>query len=315
MFHNVVVGVDDREIGRDELALAGRLAARDAEFTLVYVNVVHGKPARDSASARDASVRLSAVGRLRTLRDQVGIPARVSCVEARSPRHGLHRFASSHEADLIVIGATRRDEISRLLIGDDTREVLEDPPCAVAVAPIGYAERVGDFATIGVAYDGSAGSDEAVATGRKLAAGCHATLSVFEAVAPPVYACDVYDVEGQIEEEVAQARDQIAALGGVEADAVAADHTVEALRRYEATVDLLIVGPHKYTPLDRLREQTTPQRLADSHPVRCSCSRTRLQALDHANCVMTAHSINGDARCTTFPVPRPSRGAPHDSPV
>jgi len=52
VFHNVVVGVDDREIGRDELALAGRLAARDAEFTLVYVNVVHGKPARDSLRRR-----------------------------------------------------------------------------------------------------------------------------------------------------------------------------------------------------------------------------------------------------------------------
>ncbi|HUO73944.1 MAG TPA: universal stress protein [Solirubrobacteraceae bacterium] len=266
MFDNVVVGVDDREIGRDVLALARQLAACDAEFTLVYVNVVHGKPAPDSASKRDASIERFARERLGMLRDQVGMAAHVSSVEAPSPRHGLHAFATSHEADLLVIGATRHDDISRLLIGDDTREVLEDPPCAVAVAPIGYAAHAADIDEIGVAYDSSPGSDEALAVARHLADRYHATLSVFEAVTPPVYARDIYDVEGQIEDEVTEARERSAALGDVESQAVAADHTVEALRRYEPTVDLLVIGPHKYTPIDRLLEHTISQRLADNAP-------------------------------------------------
>ena len=264
MFDGVVVGIGGYEAGRDAIALAKVLLAGDGAVTLVYVDVLLSRPAPDADTRPDDEARRFGLERLGRLRDEGQIAAEISRIESPSVRRGLYEFAAGQGADLLVIGARRNDPVAHMFLGDEAREVLEDPPCAVAVAPIGYAERVGDFATIGVAYDGSAGSDEAVATGRKLAAGCHATLSVFEAVAPPVYACDVYDVEGQIEEEVAQARDQIAALGGVEADAVAADHTVEALRRYEATVDLLIVGPHKYTPLDRLREQTTPQRLADS---------------------------------------------------
>jgi nucleotide-binding universal stress UspA family protein len=60
-------------------------------------------------------------------------------VAARSAADGLHAFARHHGHDLIVVGASRAGDLDRLLIGDDTRDVLRNPPCAVAVAPLWYA--------------------------------------------------------------------------------------------------------------------------------------------------------------------------------
>jgi hypothetical protein len=45
----------------------------------------------------------------------------------------LHDMASARDADLLVIGASRADEIYRELVGDDARELLNNPPCEVAV--------------------------------------------------------------------------------------------------------------------------------------------------------------------------------------
>ena len=75
------------------------------------------------------------------LADEAGIDAEVFCVEARSVASGLHELGVSRRADLLVIGASRRDDYDRALVGDDTREVLGHAPCAVAVAPMGFATR------------------------------------------------------------------------------------------------------------------------------------------------------------------------------
>ena len=53
-------------------------------------------------------------------------------------RRGLQEMARARNADLLVIGASREDEIYRDLVGDAVYDVLDDPPCAVAVAPVAY---------------------------------------------------------------------------------------------------------------------------------------------------------------------------------
>ncbi len=269
LFDAVVVGVDEDESTRDALALAQQLLSGDGELWLVYVELVEDKPASDSGAAWHAEMREYALQRLRTLRDQACSAAYVSCVEARSIRHGLHEFAVDQRADLLVVGTSRRDEASRTFLGDGTREVLEDPPCAVAVAPAGYGARAAAIRTVGVAYDGSPGSDRALGLARRLEAELNATLSVFEAVKPRCGVRDVSNIDGDDEQDVAQARMRIAALGGVDPHAESAEDAVDALRRFDACVDLLVVGPHRFTPLDRFLQRTTSQRLADAptHPL------------------------------------------------
>jgi nucleotide-binding universal stress UspA family protein len=217
----------------------------------------------DSGDGPDAETQRFALERLRRLRDEAQIEAEVARIQAPSVRDGLRGFAASQAADVIVIGASRRNDVARMLLGDDVREVLEDPPCAVAVAPIGYSARSGPMTKIGVAYDGSTEREQALGVARDLAEQHHAALSAFEALPPRVYLGNELRAGDEAEDEIEEARQQIARFGDVEPHAEYTDDPVDGLRRYGASVDLLVVGSNRYRPPDRHVRRSTSQRLAD----------------------------------------------------
>lgn len=266
MFDNVVAGVLagilDDQTDRDVIALAQELVSPQGKLTLLHVHLVMAKPARDSGSLVDAAKCEQALQRLAGLADELSVDGELRCVETHSPRRGLHEFAAGREADLLVVGASRGDENDRTFLGDDTRKVLEDAPCAVAVAPPEFAARAGPINKIGVGFDGSAQSERALALATRLAAERRAELSAFEAVPAPVYARDPWDVKGDVAEHVEAARQRVAALGHLQAEAGFGD-PVDELARYSQSVDLLVIGGHHYRPIDHLSEQSTGQRLAD----------------------------------------------------
>jgi nucleotide-binding universal stress UspA family protein len=266
MFDEVVAGVDDHEGARDVLELANALMSDDGHATLVYVEVLQSKPAPEADARTDAERQRFGVERLTRLRDGAKIDADVARVQAPSVRRGLHEFAVSRAADLLVIGASRRNKVAHVLLGDEVREVLDAPPCAVAVAPISYATSSAGMRRIGVAYDGSEASERALGLARKLATTRHASLSAFEAVPPPVYVGEYRNLEKDAEEEIEQARQSVAALGDLEPRAEYADDPVEALRRFGASVDLLVLGSHRYRGPDRVVNRSTVQRLVDGPP-------------------------------------------------
>jgi nucleotide-binding universal stress UspA family protein len=259
MFSNVVVGVKEPEAGRDALRLARALTSANGNLTLANVEVVAPKPAPDSGAAGSAAKRRDALGRLEALREQAHVDAEVAYEEAPGLRRGLHQLARARNADLLVICASRRDEIDRDLVGDDARDVLEDAPCAVAVAPVGYADHQAPLRRIGVAYDRSPASAYALETARKLAGEQHAKLSAFQAVSGPGH------VEDTVDDEVTQALVQIDELGGVDGYAEYGDPASE-LRRYGRSVDLLVLGSRRHGGVGRLLGQGTAQRLVDKPP-------------------------------------------------
>jgi nucleotide-binding universal stress UspA family protein len=263
MFERIVVAIKGEDAGRDALALTRELAPPHGEVTLVHVLVVPDKPAPDSAGSRLAAKHTHVLETLTVLATEFAPGARVSCVEAASVRRGLHGSARDARADLLVIGATREDELARELVGDDARRVLTDAPCAVAVAPVSYAARATTMRRIGVAYNGSPESTEALGVARSLAHERRAHLSAFEAVRAPLYVHDPWNADAEIEDRVEEARRQVVALGGLQAQAGCGDR-VDELAHYGESVDLLVVGSHRYGPLDRLTERTTSQRLADT---------------------------------------------------
>jgi hypothetical protein len=59
--------------------------------------------------------------------------------------------------------------LGRLLLGDDACATLDGAPCAIAIAPHGYAEIPSPLDAIGVGYDGSSESEHALLTARELA--------------------------------------------------------------------------------------------------------------------------------------------------
>jgi nucleotide-binding universal stress UspA family protein len=260
MFEEVVAGVGRGESGRDAVALSKELVSENGRLTLVHVHVVTSKPAPDSGAVGDAAKRRDACERLSVLAGEFAVPAEVSCVEARSVRRGLHRFASSRHADLLVIGTSPADEAFPVPLQDDTREVLEDPPCAVAVAPRGFAAHVVAVRRVGVAYDGSDESERALALARRLAAERHAELSAFDAVRPPLSVRDPWDVDRETDEHVAEVRQRVGAATGVKTEAGSGD-AADELARYSDSVDLLVIGAHKFRPIDRLLDGSTAQRL------------------------------------------------------
>jgi nucleotide-binding universal stress UspA family protein len=266
MFENVIVGVDRPQAGRDALRLAQLLTSRGAQLTLAYVEVVAPRPGPSAAAVSEAAHARRALRRLAQLRDESQVDAHVLCVEAGSVPEGLHELALRRRADLLVVGASRRDDLVRPYIEDETRAVFENAPCPVGVAPAAYATRASRLDKVGAAYDGSPESEEAVAVARELARERGAALSAFEAVGEPAYVHSIVNPQPEIEESLAQARERIAGLGDVEPHAASSDDVPEALARYGASVDLLVVGSHRYRPIDHLLSGSTAQRLADTAP-------------------------------------------------
>jgi nucleotide-binding universal stress UspA family protein len=262
MFDNVVVGVDDYEAGRDAVELAKQLVSLDGDMLLVYVEVVMRAPGPDSDPQWQLDDRRHALKRLASVRDAANAEAELLTVQAGSVARGLHSAVRRH-GDLLVVGASRRDDFERTFVGDDTRQVLQDAPSAVAVAPSGYATRLPSLDTIGVGYDGSPASQQALDGASELARERGAELSVFEAVAEPMYGSDPVSGELALEERREKAERRLAELGDVKPHVGSGD-AAQALGRYAESVDLLVVGPHEYRPSDRLSGGSTAQLLADS---------------------------------------------------
>lgn len=256
MFRNVMVGVDASAGSRDAIALAGRLLAAGGRLTLVHVD--------DSALVLGSDARFThdAAGYTRSLAREsraAGPAARSLRVSAGSPGEGLHRVAEEQRADLIVVGSSRRGRLGRALLGDDARAALNGAPCAVAVAPVGFADRPGDLSIIGVAYDGSLESIVALTAARALAAATGATIAACEVVTLPSYAYSsafVLGWEAHIESVVAVAQERLDALDAVDGRAVYGI-AGEELAAFGRDVDVLVVGSRGYGPARRLIQDST----------------------------------------------------------
>ena len=262
MFDNVVVGIDDHEAGRDALELAKQLVSLDGDLLLVYVEVILRAPGPDSDPKWQLDDRRRALERLASVRDGAHADAQLLTVQAGSVASGLHEAVRRH-GDLLVIGASRRDEFERTFVGDDTRQVLQDAPSAVAVAPCGYATCLSSLDTIGVGYEGSPASEQALTVASELARERGAELSAFEAVAEPTYASDPVSSQWAREARLEKAEKQVTELGHVKPH-VAAGDAAQTLARYAESLDLLVVGAHEYRRRDRFSGGSTSQRLADS---------------------------------------------------
>ena len=263
MFKNIIVGVDDREGGRDAIALAEVLAAAGDEVTLVYVYRGDPHAWHGSVGVFDADARERAREVLEKARAGAGFEADLRWRGSPSAGRGLHEMAEVIGADLLVIGSSRRGLIGRVLIRDDTRAALNGAPCAVAIAPAGYSERPVVMREIGVGYDGSADSERALKVARTLAAQHHTKLSAFHAVSIPAHlAHGLLSVDGtMLDNLVEDARARIAVLGDLEPHA-AYGEPAEELALYSASLDLLVVGSRGYGPVGRLVHGSTSQHLA-----------------------------------------------------
>lgn len=105
-----------------------------------------------------------------------------------SPARVLHELAESRDAAMVVLGSSHRAGAGRILAGGVAERLLQGGPCAIAVAPRGFAEQVpGEPRVIGVAFDDSPESHGALELAAQLAEAASAALrviSVYEGPTP-----------------------------------------------------------------------------------------------------------------------------------
>jgi nucleotide-binding universal stress UspA family protein len=263
MFTSVIVGVDELERGRDAIALAADLVSTGGKLTLAYV--YHGDPHvwRGSSPPFEHAEHERATEVLEAAARDAGIDAELRCHGSTSVGHGLHDLAEATGADLLVVGCSRRGVVGRVLLGDDTRAALNGAPCAVAIAPAGFAQHPRLMREIGVGYNGSLESEHALGVARALATEHHAKLSAFEAVSIPAIAVSSgpVQIDEWMEGLIDDARKRVSALRGVEPHAIYGQ-AADELAMFSASVDLLVVGSRSYGPFGRLVHGSTSQQLA-----------------------------------------------------
>src|SRR5919198_1010747 len=211
MFQKTVVGVDDREGGRDALALAATLTAiAGGELVAVRVYPYEARPSRASVGAFQEDLRADAGADLDRIVTESGATARRMIVGDMSPARALQQVAEEETADLLVVGSTHRGQIGRVLVGGVTAGVLHHAPCPVAVAPLGYAEHAAQPATIAVGFDGGEEARHALRLAGALAKACGAQLRILSVVATPVLATSPATFEPEwIEQARADGHDDV----------------------------------------------------------------------------------------------------------
>lgn len=195
----IMVGYDGSEGGRDALALARGLARVEAaEFQVACVWVQDTLLGDVVANEKERSAWFSS--RFEEVELELGERAfrRFQPTHASAPA-ALNQLAEIEEADLIVLGSTHRGSLGRVIPGSVCERLLHRAPCAVGIAPRGYAqsEHVG-LGIVGVGYDGRDESKHALGFAQEIAAGIGAQLRLITVVADGVVASEWATEAGQV---------------------------------------------------------------------------------------------------------------------
>jgi nucleotide-binding universal stress UspA family protein len=276
MYKRIIIGYDGSAQAYDALAFAKQLAAASGA-ALTAVTVLQFDPlwgGRDSY-LEDLDAELE-----RRL-EHAGEAAAVATdtVEAISPARGLHEYAERSDADLVVLGSARYGKVGQILAGTVAMSLLHGSPCAIAIAPLGYADRASaGIEEIAVGYDGQPESRAALADAIELAPATVAPLKVVAvaASAPVIYGNGMGSGQGWQELKDAirtgtreRLDEAVASVpGDVRVSAVLAegDPARELGRTAVADGGVLVVGSRGYGPLRRVLLGSVSTELVRSVP-------------------------------------------------
>jgi nucleotide-binding universal stress UspA family protein len=154
----------------------------------------------------------------------------------------LQQIAEGESADLIVLGSTHRGQVGRVFAGSVGERMLGGSPCAIAIAPKGYASGIHPgLGIVGVGYDGGEESKRALAVATDLARNADSTLRLIGV------AGDHDEAEARMADELARGSER---CGGVPAESrVLRGQAAPALADQGVELDLLVLGSRDYGPI------------------------------------------------------------------
>jgi nucleotide-binding universal stress UspA family protein len=254
----IVIGYNDSPQGEDALAL-GRVLC-EALDAVAAVAVVTHVPRQAKGSEVDASVEEFYEPLFATARERLGdLKVREAPIVDQSPGRALHELAAELNASVTVIGSAQRGRAGQVVLGGVGESMLSGAPCAIAVAPLGYAKRENGIGRIGVAVDGSAQSWRALQGAAVLAGQAKAPLRVLTVEEPHHYVLggalsplspEEYGRyrEGEAEGILDKALERVPS--GVSAErGLLHGPAADALAEEAKDLDLLILGSRGYGPV------------------------------------------------------------------
>ena len=259
MFRTIVVGWDGSEQARDALALA-RLIARPSNAKIVAACVYEGAPVVPVANSAGWYDYLREAAD-ETL-EQAGPDTDRHAIASSSAARGLHDIAEAERADLVVLGSCHRGPVGRILAGSVGERLLHGAPCAVSVAPRGFADKdEANLGVIAVGYNGEPESDLALQSAAELARAAGASVRLVGIVTPPkALLVPAKPVAFPSAQEILDARREYLqgvlerGVGKLPADAnpsaSIALGSADALGDQEG-IDVIVVGSRGYGPLKR----------------------------------------------------------------
>jgi nucleotide-binding universal stress UspA family protein len=276
----IVAGFDGSESGRDAVAL-GRVLAEATGALLLVANVYPYDVVATPVLALEPSVEdaLRAAAE-RVIADAAPLlegfnawePAAIGDVP---PARGLLGLAGRRDAELVVVGATHRHGLGRVVPGPTAAKLLHGSWCSVAIAPAGWSRDAGGSLTeIGAAYDGapeSAAALRAAAGLARLIGTKLRALAVFDPPSPahPWFGATTHgyteiveelraDLRGRLEREVEPLEDSLR----IDARVIDGD-PAEVLAHESASLDLLVIGSRAYGAVRAVLLGTVSGRLSE----------------------------------------------------
>jgi nucleotide-binding universal stress UspA family protein len=177
-------------------------------------------------------------------------------VAVASARSGVDALVVAHRPDLVVIAAPPHHALRH-----PAQAALHHPPCHVAVAPLGYAERARDVRAIGIGYLDTPAGRAALDAARGLAYRWQAEIEAIRVV-PHSHWPAADSGAGRLALEAAA---RLAEIPGIHGRAVEGD-VRQALSALARRVDLLVVGPRRHGGLAHLVRGDVLAHLARTSP-------------------------------------------------
>jgi nucleotide-binding universal stress UspA family protein len=206
----------------------------------------------------------------RVLAYEEGVETEARRFGGGSAAEAMSDLAERERFDAIVVGSPHRGPVGRAFLGSVAEGVLHGAPCAVFVAPSGYADSGhGPFGLIAVAYDGTPESKAALLRARAMAETSRASLRLLTVVAPPValpgaagYApVEPSEPDEVLAEGVSEAGTKVT-VEGRKLDGPPAPALAQACE----DADLLVAGSRGYGPVMRVVLGSVSSRLIAEAP-------------------------------------------------
>lgn len=192
--------------------------------------------------------------------------------------------AAKKKVDLIIMGRRGRTGLKRLMMGSVTAKVIGHSPCKVLVIP--SAAKI-DWKNLVVATDGSTFGTTAVLEAINIAKQCGGTLTIVSVVSSDalvhiehsrLHLKDIAEKEIQNTEKNVKELKELAQKEGVKAEGVIlSGNPAEAIisTAKEKNADLIMLGSHGRTGLDRLLMGSVTERVIVLSPCAVMVVKTK----------------------------------------